>query len=367
MWICDEDIFTLVVGQNTSSSFYILDILGTGAFICQQNSQFGAILFFSANQASILSKCTVYHAALMLLTYQNLTTHRQVKAHNRMKTLLSVLDSRTYRYVWRLSVSLVLLLTVAVIVLGDVIVFDPFYALPITLASWYGSRKSGVFLALLSAVVLVSAKSLVSHEYISMLWYLVETLSYAAAYVSLAVLVTNFRSVHRVEAIAADTDNLTGIYNTRGFYAELANELVRSIRYNHVFSLAYLDIDNFKYVNDSLGHFEGDRLLVEVANCLKRNLRKTDIAARIGGDEFACLFPETEQDEAKAAFAKTGELLRKRMKERGWPVSFSVGLVTFATLPNDIKEALKVADELMYSVKNGEKNNVAYKVWRGST
>lgn len=284
-----------------------------------------------------------------------------------MKTLLSGLDSRSYRYVWRLSLSLVLLLTVAVVMVGDVVIFDPFYALPVTLVSWYGARKSGVLLAVLSSVALVSAKLVVGYEPISMQWYLIEGLSYAIAYICLAILVTNFRSVHRVEAIAADTDNLTGIYNTRGFYAELANELVRSIRYNHVFSLAYLDIDNFKYVNDSLGHFEGDRLLVEVAKCLKSNLRKTDIAARIGGDEFACLFPETEQEEAKAAFAKTGELLRKRMKERGWPVSFSVGLVTFATLPNDIREALKVADELMYSVKNGEKNNIAYKVWRGST
>lgn len=283
-----------------------------------------------------------------------------------MKTLLHVLDSRTYRFVWRLSVSLVVLLTVAEVAFGDVVAFEPFYTLPITLTSWYGSRKSGVLLALLSAVALVASKSVANHEPISLQWYLIECLSYAIAFVSLAILVTNFRNVHRVEAIAADTDNLTGIYNSRGFYAELANELIRSIRYNHVFSLAYLDIDDFKYVNDTMGHFEGDKLLVEVANCLKSNLRKTDIAARIGGDEFACLFPETEQEEAKTAFAKAGEILRKRMKERGWPVGFSVGLVTFETIPNDIKEALKAADELMYSVKNGEKNNVAYKVWHGA-
>lgn len=283
-----------------------------------------------------------------------------------MKTLFYVLDSRSYRFVWRSSVSLVVLMSVAEIIFGHTVPFEPFYALPITLASWYGSKRTGVLLALLSVVVLMSAKSVASQDYAGTQEYMIQCVSYAIAYVVLAVLVTNFRSVHRVESTAADTDNLTGIYNSRGFYAELANELVRSIRYNHVFSLAYLDIDNFKYVNDTLGHFEGDRLLVEVATCLKTSLRQTDIAARIGGDEFACLFPETEQEEAKAAFAKADELLRKRMKERGWPVSFSVGLVTFATLPNDIKEALKVADELMYSIKNGNKNNVAYKVWQGT-
>lgn len=282
-----------------------------------------------------------------------------------MKTLFHVLDSRSYRFVWRLSVLVVVMLTVSEAVFGSFVPLEPFYALPITLASWYGSKKSGVMLALLSAMVLTLARAYVNDEFVGTQHFLVECFSYAVAFMVLAVLVTNFRSVHRVEAIAADTDNLTGIYNSRGFYAELANELVRSIRYNHVFSLAYLDIDNFKYVNDSLGHFEGDRLLVEVANSLRGNLRQTDITARMGGDEFACLFPETEQEEAKAAFTKAEEILRKRMKERGWPVSFSVGLVTFATLPNDIKEALKVADDLMYSVKNGDKDNVAYKVWNG--
>jgi len=118
-------------------------------------------------------------------------------------------------------------------------------------------------------------------------------------------------------------------------------------------------------VNDSQGHAEGDLLLIEVARCLKNALRATDIVARLGGDEFACLLPETKQEDAIAAFSKARELLKSQMSHSDWPVSFSVGLVTFEAIPTDIKEAMKVADDLMYSVKKSKKNNISYEVWRG--
>ena len=185
------------------------------------------------------------------------------------------------------------------------------------------------------------------------------------AYSLLAIITTNFRSVHRVEVVAADTDSLTRILNHRGFYAVFSIELLRSIRYKHMFSLAYLDIDNFKFINDSLGHSVGDKLLVEVAKCLKSALRVTDSVARLGGDEFACLLPETKPDAAKKVFAKVRDMLSKSMERFNRPVSFSVGVVTFETPPDDIKEAIKIADDLMYNVKKGKKNNIAYRIWRG--
>jgi diguanylate cyclase (GGDEF)-like protein len=277
----------------------------------------------------------------------------------------NILRNRSYKFVWRVSVSMVLLLTGFVAVFGDVIIFEPFYAIPVVLASWYGTRKSGILLALFSFLLLVLAKLLAMHDLAGFQIYLFGGLAHAIAYMLLAIIVTSFRNVHRIEVIAADTDSLTGIGNSRSFYSDLAHELERSLRYERVFSLAYLDIDDFKHINDSRGHLEGDRLLVEVASCLKANLRKTDITARIGGDEFACLFPETGQTEAKTAFEKAIDLLQSNMMEHGWPVTFSAGLVTFDSQPEDIEEALHIADELMYSVKNGKKNNIAYKVWKG--
>ncbi|MCW8876901.1 MAG: GGDEF domain-containing protein [Kangiellaceae bacterium] len=280
-----------------------------------------------------------------------------------MKTILSILDKRSPKIIWRLVLALVILISAFSTVFGKVIFAEFFYIFPIVLASWYGSKKSGIILAVISTVFLLSIKALhTEFEAATLFNYGLPCLITLSV---LAILITNFRNVHRIESIAADSDNLTGIYNSRGFYIELANELVRSSRYEHIFSLAYLDIDNFKFVNDSQGHASGDELLIGVANCLRNSLRATDTVARLGGDEFACLLPETGQEEAKVAFAKASTRLEKRMIRDKWPVSFSVGMVTFEIMPSDIKEAIKIADELMYSVKNSDKNNISYKIWHG--
>lgn len=284
-----------------------------------------------------------------------------------MKTIFNILDKRSNKYIWRLSLLMALILSGFVVAFGEVFYFEPFYVLPITLASWYGSNKAGLMLALFTVLVLVLVKGLVFQGDLDIETIFYYGLPHAISYSGLAILVTNFRSVHKVETTAADIDSLTSINNPRSFYAKLANELVRSYRYKHIFSLAYIDIDDFKSINDSQGHSEGDRLLIEVANCLKSSLRETDMVARLGGDEFAVLLPETEQKEAKIVFSNVIHLLQERMKKYDWSVSFSAGLVTFDTLPGDIKEAIKITDDLMYSVKNREKNNIAFKIWHGKT
>jgi diguanylate cyclase (GGDEF)-like protein len=238
---------------------------------------------------------------------------------------------------------------------GNIISTEPFFVLPIILASWYGSKRSGVLLAIFSTTALVISRKLTNSYNFSLEPIIYDGVSHLVAFSLLAIIITNFRSVHRVEVVAADTDNLTNLLNPRGFYAEFANELLRSIRYEHIFSLAYIDIDNFKYINDSLGHTIGDKLMVEVAQCLKSALRATDTVARLGGDEFTCLLPETEPKAAKKAFSKVREMLLKNMESHDWPASFSVGMVTFETPPDDIKEAIKIADDLMYHVKTRKK------------
>jgi len=281
-----------------------------------------------------------------------------------VKTIFSILENRAPRTITKLSFVLIVILGVVQFMIGETVNIAPFYIFPPLFSSWYGSRTTGVLSAFLSTLVFVIIETTFSRVSLPLDGLLLFSAPYFVAYVLLAMLIINFRDVHRIEVLAADTDSLTGTHSARSFYAELANEMLRAKRYDHMFSLAYIDVDDFKNINDTLGHNVGDKLLKEVANVLVSSLRATDIIARLGGDEYICLLPETNKKEAKSAFIKTADLLKQKMKKHGWEVSFSIGVVTFEELPEDIKEAINVADKLMYSVKNDHKDNVAYQVYQ---
>ena len=283
-----------------------------------------------------------------------------------MKTILSILENRSENSIIFVSLILILFLSVVSVLLEAAILLLPLYIIPILLVSWYGGRRAGALLSIFTAIIVnVVNLNLPHHEY-SENTFLCVSASLFFSSIFVATIVTNFQKVHQQEVTAANTDVLTGILNARSFHIELANEILRSIRYKHIFSLAYIDIDSFKNINDSLGHSSGDELLITVAKTLKKSLRKTDSVARIGGDEFACLFPETEIDAVKEAYSKARKALSNEMKKNGWPVTFSVGIVTFDVMPEDLKQAIKIADELMYSIKNADKNNVEFRAWIGA-
>jgi len=283
-----------------------------------------------------------------------------------VKTIFSILENRMPETITKFSFVLILVLGMVQFIAGETVNFAPLYLFPPLFSSWYGSRTTGVLSALLSTMVFVAIDAASSRRSFTDEELLLFAAPYLFAYLLLAMLIINFRSVHRVEAHAADTDSLTGVHSARSFYAELANEILRSRRYDHVFSLAYIDVDDFKKINDSLGHSAGDRLLKTVADGLVSSLRGTDVVARLGGDEYVCLLPETNEEEARSAFIKAAAVLKKRMNDNRWDVGFSIGVVTFENLPDNIKEAIDIADKLMYSVKNANKNSIAYQVYRAN-
>lgn len=157
----------------------------------------------------------------------------------------------------------------------------------------------------------------------------------------------------------ARLDFLTRIANRRAFYEIASTEAARARRYQRPLTLIYIDLDNFKTVNDTLGHDVGDELLIEVAATLRSNLRTTDTVARLGGDEFALLLPETDQGAALLVINKVQEVLLESMRRRNWPVTFSIGLASFPVPPESVEEMVKQADAIMYSVKLKGKNSIA--------
>ena len=282
-----------------------------------------------------------------------------------MKTIFNILDERKPRLIWILSILTIFVICLAIILFKNIIDLKPLLVIPVLLASWYGGRKTGASIAALTALSLLLTNYNYSseHFYISSSPY--DSIVVLIAYLFISTIVTNFRKVHGIEIIAADTDALTGLSSSRKFYTELENELNRSKRYGHMLSLAYIDVDNFKNINDALGHPVGDELLIQLSRTLQISLRTTDTIARIGGDEFVCLMPETEQIAAKSAIVNTEKKMNESMKKHNWDVSFSIGVVTFEKLPEDVTQAVKLADDLMYQVKRGKKNDIAYKKWHG--
>jgi len=282
-----------------------------------------------------------------------------------MKTILNILDKRRPGFIWWLSILVVIVICSGMLVAEKYIDLEPLLIIPILLASWYGGRIAGTSLAIFTASSLLATNWVLGSFNSEDFSPAYDSLVTLFAYLFIGIIVTNFKKVHGVEVLAADTDSLTGVNSSRRFYAELSNEILRSNRYGHIFSLSYIDVDNFKQINDTLGHSVGDRLLINLSKCLLKSLRKTDIVARLGGDEFVCLLPEAGEVEAKSAMIKAEKTLKDNMKRHGWEVSFSIGVVTFEKLPDDVHEAVKLADELMYEVKGKNKNDIAYRIWRG--
>jgi diguanylate cyclase (GGDEF)-like protein len=161
------------------------------------------------------------------------------------------------------------------------------------------------------------------------------------------------------------TDGLTGAASSRHFYDLLDKELDRLSRYARPLTVAYMDLDGFKAVNDTFGHLVGDKVLRLVAECAITRLRKTDVVARLGGDEFVLLCPETDEEAAQTAISELVDRLLEEMRHGGWPVTFSIGVLTCYAAPGTSEGVVKLADDLMYSVKLGTKNNVSFATFGG--
>ena len=148
----------------------------------------------------------------------------------------------------------------------------------------------------------------------------------------------------------ARQDPLTGAAN-RLMFAEMAErEIVRSRRYHRPFTIAVVDLDGFKRINDTYGHQAGDEILQHVTARIRASVRAADIVARLGGDEFVLLLPETGYDAATTALEKVRRHIGEGTHE-STRVTASIGAVTFDVAPESADAMLKAADAVMYAVK----------------
>jgi diguanylate cyclase (GGDEF)-like protein len=245
---------------------------------------------------------------------------------------------------------------------GVEISFSIFYLLPVAFAFWQGGWWPGVVAAAAGAAAWLIADLSAGHHYTHYLIPYWNAFMRGLIFLAIGILLLRLRRVLERETHLATRDALTGIGNWRHFEAVAGRELGRAKRSGKPLSLAYIDLDDFKAVNDRLGHQAGDALLVSVASALQDSLRTFDCVARLGGDEFVVLMPETDQEGARVVIERIQRMLGETFKERQWPSTLSVGLVTFVDVPASIDEMVKSADDLMYRAKRSGKDAVAESV-----
>lgn len=283
--------------------------------------------------------------------------------NNMLKYLDNYLDSLGPFPCFLVALSGSLFLGLVDYIIGPELSFSVFYTGPIMMAGWYGGKRVGTALVCLSAAIWLCADLAAGAIYPSWMIPLWNTLVRLAFFAIILWLILMVRERLILEESLADTDPLTGLANRRSFLEKLDREYARAQRYPGQFTIAYFDLDNFKSVNDTLGHDEGDDLLVAVSTTLSSSIRTVDHAARLGGDEFAVLFPMLDQDRAQPVLAKIQAELLDMMKARGWPVTFSIGAITFNDLTGSSRDMVKKVDDLMYAVKKDGKNNIRHMAW----
>ena len=264
---------------------------------------------------------------------------------------------RTNKVFWVIT-GIAFLFTVAIgdYITGTELSFSLFYLIPIAVFSLAFSGTVGVAIAFISAAIWLLIEVMTGMEETDSFVHLWNTIIRLGFFLLPALLL---RAVEQ-EKRHARTDFLTGAINNRYLNEVMQREIDRSLRYKHPFTVAFIDLDNFKAVNDTFGHSFGDSLLRVAAESMKNNLRKTDFVARVGGDEFVVLLPETGPEAAKKAVSNLFQKLTNEMQVKKWPITFSVGVLTLTAPTISVDKILSIVDKMMYAVKNNGRNDIKF-------
>lgn len=237
----------------------------------------------------------------------------------------------------------------------------PLYFLPLMFAAWHTEKVPALVLSLLATVTWICAMYFGGREYSHSYIWAINFFTQGSTFVIVTVLFSHIRKLLAQERASSRTDGLTGLNNSRSFYEQVSLLLKLCQRKKRPITLAYVDLDNFKHANDTMGHLYGDELLRKVAEVFRTNLRASDIAARMGGDEFAIMLPEASAADAQTALNKILSRLVETPQLKACSVTASIGAVSYDVPPDDIEQMVKTADELMYDVKKASKNNLLIK------
>ena len=230
--------------------------------------------------------------------------------------------------------------------------FSPFYLVPVSFFSWFIGKPAGIAFS----VIGVSADFFIRWSQVPLPVAYWDAALWFALYISSVWMIAQLKMLYERERRLSRIDPLTRIENRRAFFESAARFKNLSDRHHVPLSMAYIDLDGFKELNDRLGHSTGDKVLAVTAAEIRKALRPTDVVARIGGDEFAILLPATGHEAAAHILDRVRLELDRTTQQKNWQVTFSIGIVSFASPLGSVSEMIRAADETMYAAKKGGKN-----------
>lgn len=231
------------------------------------------------------------------------------------------------------------------------------YIIPVLLVTWTEGLAWGILFAAVTTGFRETIAWVQMPADTPMVWRVITGTAYLAV---LGLAMAGLQTLRRREAQMARLviqDPLTNVLNARAFAERLGQELDRNRRYPRPLSLMYMDLDDFKIINDTHGHQTGDAVLRLVADATRSSVRQADVVGRLGGDEFAVLMPETDAQLADAAAKRLIASLRHVFK--GTPnVTASIGVVSCTATDASTDDLLRRADQAMYDAKKSGKDRV---------
>ena len=264
-----------------------------------------------------------------------------------------------------LAAVLLILISVADYLSGPDISVALFYLIAVALVAWKTRElRLTVVTGVVSAAAWLGAEwfTLGAPTHGILLWNAATRL---LILITIGVLISRLRKSLDAEHSMARTDFLTGALNARAFFEKAEIEIARARRYGRPLTVAYLDLDDFKSINDRFGHSHGDTVLQLVAATLMKNLRQTDSVSRLGGDEFVLLLPEIGYDQATGALSKLQQVVCQAMQKEDCSATFSMGAAAFDVPARNVDSLLKVADTIMYEAKVQGKNCIRIRAYSG--
>ena len=330
------------------------------------------ILLMGGVVATVVAYSLFYHYFYRELSHLLFSNHLQILLDILFVTILIHFSGGALSWFW--TVYLILTLEAAFLLerRGDV------WFIGATGGLIYGALLTAEYYGVITPVKMPFVEPALQHNfaYVMLIWFWVSIMNATVAIIA-AFLMAVIRKREAELKLMVITDNMTKLYNRGYFFKTLNSEIQRSLRYDHVFSVILLDIDDFKKYNDAYGHLEGDRFLKAVAQVFHNNVRRSetdppydvDVPCRYGGEEFAIILPETplnvpggNKSSGSINALAFAERIRKdvqRLEINGHRTTVSIGVAAFPLHGTTPDALVKAADDALYRAKKEGKNQVA--------